>query len=247
VRDRIGRGVGVSDEIDRLWALRGLDEELVAHGTVLARFPAQRAELEGRTRAERAHVEQLKVRLADVQLKRRDLEREAGALAEQERRFQSQLPAIKKNEEYTALLHEIDGARRKRSDLETQVLMRMEEEEQVQRERPVADRALAAVLEENDERLRAIDAEEQAHRDAMAAIEGRRAAELEHLIPAVRNRYERIRTSREGRAVVPIVRSACGGCFRTQPPQVLQEARRRDRILSCEGCGRLLVWPPDGA
>jgi predicted nucleic acid-binding Zn-ribbon protein len=47
--------------------------------------------------------------------------------------------------------------------------------------------------------------------------------------------------------VVPIVKTACGGCFRTQPPQVLQEARRHDRVLVCDGCGRLLVMPPEGA
>jgi uncharacterized metal-binding protein len=28
---------------------------------------------------------------------------------------------------------------------------------------------------------------------------------------------------------------------------VLQEARRGDRLLVCDGCGRLLVHPPDGA
>jgi len=43
---------------------------------------------------------------------------------------------------------------------------------------------------------------------------------------------------------MPIVKGACGGCFRAQPPQVLQEARRRDRMLSCDGCGRLMVLPP---
>ena len=44
-----------------------------------------------------------------------------------------------------------------------------------------------------------------------------------------------------------ILKGACGGCFRNQPPQLLQDARRRDRLLVCEGCGRLLVWPPDAA
>ena len=33
----------------------------------------------------------------------------------------------------------------------------------------------------------------------------------------------------------------------TKPPQVLQEARKRDRLLICEGCGRLLLLPPEDA
>jgi hypothetical protein len=28
---------------------------------------------------------------------------------------------------------------------------------------------------------------------------------------------------------------------------VIQEARRGDRLLTCDGCGRLLVWPPEAA
>ena len=67
------------------------------------------------------------------------------------------------------------------------------------------------------------------------------------LPPSTRSRYERIRGSREGRAVVPIIKGACGGCYRGQSPQTLQEARRGDRILLCDGCGRMLIWPPEGA
>jgi uncharacterized protein len=236
----------MSEEIDRLWALRELDEELVIHLAALARFPAQRAEMEHRTKEDQARLDAIKAKLAAFVLKRRDLEREITAATEQERKFQSQLPAVKKNEEYTALLHEIEGAKRRRSDLETSVLVQMEEEELVAAERPRAEAALRAVEAENAERLQAIDAEERVHRDAVAAIEVRRAEESVHLVPVVRTRYEKIRPTREGRAVVPIVRGSCGGCFRTQPPQVIQEARRRDRVLICDGCGRMLVMPPEG-
>jgi predicted nucleic acid-binding Zn-ribbon protein len=76
-------------------------------------------------------------------------------------------------------------------------------------------------------------------------IEARREKHVGGLPPATRSRYERIVQSRDGRAVVAILKGACGGCFRNQPPQVLQDARRRDRLLTCEGCGRLVIWPPD--
>ena len=76
-------------------------------------------------------------------------------------------------------------------------------------------------------------------------IEARREKHIAGLPPGTRSRYERIVQSRDGRAVVAILKGACGGCFRNQPPQVLQEARRRDRLLVCEGCGRLVIWPPD--
>jgi uncharacterized protein len=234
----------MSEEIDRLWALQDLDEQAAVVREVLARFPEQRRELEHRVVEARQRLEAAKARVVESQKQRRELEREVGALGDQERRFQQQLPAIKKNEEYTALLHEIEGVRQKRSEIETRVLERMEEEEREQRERPVLDLALKTAESEAAARAKLIDAEESSERGKLGVLEARRDAQVRELAPATRARYERVHASRDGRAVVGILKGACGGCYRTLPPAVLQEARRRDRMMSCEGCGRIIVWPP---
>jgi uncharacterized protein len=234
----------MSEEIDRLWALQDLDEQAAGVREILTRFPVQRRELERRIVEARQRLEQAKAGLVESQRQRRELELQAGALADQERRFQQQLPAIKKNEEYTALLHEIEGARRKRSEIETRVLEWMEEEEREQRERPVLDQALKTAEAEAAARAEVIEAEEAVERGRLGVIEARRAAHVRELSPTARARYERVHASRDGRAVVGILKGACGGCYRTLPPAVLQEARRRDRLMSCEGCGRIIVWPP---
>ncbi len=237
----------MSEEIDHLWTLSELDEQ--AHGVraALARFPGQRGELERRVTEAKARVEQARARLAELQKQRKAIEVDAGSLGDQERKFLSQLPAIKKNEEYTALLHEIDATKRKRSELETQILERMDEEERVARERPELDQALKTAEQEAAARAQVLEGEQAAEQRALDALEARRESHLKDLPPATRSRYERVHASRDGRAVVPIVKSACGGCFRGLPPAVLQEARRRERLLSCEGCGRLIIWPPGDA
>jgi predicted nucleic acid-binding Zn-ribbon protein len=235
----------MSDELDRLWALHGLDEEAIGIEARLRQLPARRSEWERRVSAERAALESHRARALDSQKHRRQLEKDAESLVAEERRYQSQLPAVKKNEEYAALLHEIEAARRRRSDVETDVLVKLEEEETLARERPVLERTLAEAEREAASQLAGLSAAESSDRARLEVIESGRAAQVEGLAGATRSRYERARSSREGRAVVPVLRGACGGCFRSLPPQVLQEARRRDRVLSCEGCGRLLVWPPD--
>ncbi len=54
--------------------------------------------------------------------------------------------------------------------------------------------------------------------------------------------YERIRKAmKNGLAVVPIYRNACGGCFNKIPPQRQIEVASHKKILSCEFCGRILV------
>jgi len=55
----------------------------------------------------------------DHQLKHRELEKDISALEAEERKYASQLPMVKKNEEYQALLHEISSTKAKRSERET--------------------------------------------------------------------------------------------------------------------------------
>jgi predicted nucleic acid-binding Zn-ribbon protein len=54
--------------------------------------------------------------------------------------------------------------------------------------------------------------------------------------------YDRIRKNyRNGLAVVPVERDACGGCFNAIPPQRQSEIRQRKKIIVCENCGRILA------
>ena len=54
--------------------------------------------------------------------------------------------------------------------------------------------------------------------------------------------YDRIRKNyRNGLAVVPVDRDACGGCFNAIPPQRQSDIRQRKKIIVCENCGRVLI------
>src|SRR5262249_6664261 len=154
--------------------------------------------------------------IADANKKRRELEREAESVGEQERKFAAQLPLVKKNEEYTALLHEISGSKAKRSEIETRVLVQMEEEEKLAATKPVAERALKEAEAELATRRTQIEAEENTARAEVEAIQKQRAEQMAPLPAATRSRYERVHQSKNGQAVAALVKGACGGCFRAQ-------------------------------
>jgi predicted nucleic acid-binding Zn-ribbon protein len=237
----------MSDEIDHLWALHGLDEKASTLKAELAKFPAERRTVELRLAGERVHLESLKARIAELQKTRRALEKEIETFADQERRFLSQQAMVKTNAEFQALSHEIALAKKKKSDVETGVLLKMEEEEAVHAEKPAVEAALKKAEQEVAERVARVTADEASVRERLEAVERERTAHLDQLVAMTRTRYERTHVMRDGRAVVPVRDGSCGGCFRKQPPQMLSDARRRDRVLMCDGCGRLLVWPPDAA
>jgi len=72
-----------------------------------------------------------------------------------------------------------------------------------------------------------------------------KSLELQEMIEdRLRNAYKKIRgNARNGLAVVPVHRDACGGCFNKIPPQRQLDVRSRKKIIVCEYCGRILVDP----
>ena len=64
----------------------------------------------------------------------------------------------------------------------------------------------------------------------------------ENVEPRLLTSYEKIRKNyRNGLAVVPVQRDACGGCFNAIPPQKQSEIKQHKKIMICENCGRILV------
>jgi len=63
----------------------------------------------------------------------------------------------------------------------------------------------------------------------------------EALSPEVLRRYERLMDHYD-RAVVPVHRGVCLGCFMSLPTAQAQTVKRHEGIKVCENCGRILYW-----
>lgn len=86
------------------------------------------------------------------------------------------------------------------------------------------------------EKIIAANEKEEKHFNKLAA------EAKEHVDSRLLASYEKIRKSyRNGLAVVPVERDACGGCFYAIPPQKQSEIRQRKKVMVCENCGRILV------
>ena len=71
----------------------------------------------------------------------------------------------------------------------------------------------------------------------------KKSAGLDEIIePRLSTAYKKIRANaRNGLAVVPVERDACGGCFNKIPPQRQLDIASHKKIIVCEYCGRILV------
>lgn len=54
--------------------------------------------------------------------------------------------------------------------------------------------------------------------------------------------YDRIRSgAKNGLAIVPVWRDACGGCYNKIPPQRQLDVASHQKVIVCEYCGRILI------
>ena len=237
----------MTDELRVHWALHETDEQSVAREQLLARHPEARHAHEARLASARAALAAVDQRLAAALQRRRALERDIAAFDVQQKRFEQQLLAVTDQKQYEAVQHEIAAVRTKRDVLETEALELLEKEERETAARPEKAGALERAESEARTALAALDAEATRLHAELEALASERARASEQLPPPLRQRYEKLRAGRAGRAVAAIDHNACGACHRGLPPAGLQAARRRDALLVCDGCGRLMMLPPEPA
>ncbi|MBI5835611.1 MAG: hypothetical protein HZB25_00025 [Candidatus Eisenbacteria bacterium] len=211
----------------------------------LEEFPARLHELDRRLEELKKGAAEARAALEAGRVERRQMEGQAQDLETELRRLSSQLPQLKTNEAYAAMLKEIDGAKERRSVLETGVLELMDREERQSATLKAREAALASNTAVLDGERRKLESDRVAVRARSAETEaarGKLLARLAELNPQVRARYERLLSSKGGHAVGLVVANACGGCHAALTPQLLAEVKRRDEVRVCQGCGRLLVW-----
>lgn len=156
-------------------------------------------------------------------------------------KYKKQQYAVRSNREYDALTREMDAA--------TEGIAKLEREMETLEGSATAARQdietlkvqLSALDDQVKEKKAALAEVSKATEDEELKYQHERQKLVARLHKADLTTYERIRKAKKGKAIVPVKRGACGGCFNRVPPQRLLELRRNDRFHTCERCGRILV------
>jgi uncharacterized protein len=165
----------------------------------------------------------------------------------QERRSQ-RLEQVRNPKEASTLMAELDLARS---------VMAKEENEWVRSAETVTQLEIKAKNEERNveavEAAQAAERAEVAKRRALLEAERDDALRVRELSAGtidkpLRLRYDRLRKTRPGDVVVPLVGGACGGCHTTVPLNRRTQIRAGLVLDACEACGAILYPPaPDGS
>jgi uncharacterized protein len=179
-------------------------------------------------------------RCKKIELAQREAESENEQKQAQIIKYEQQLMGVKKNEEYQALLHEIDGLKKQINQNEEKILQWMEELEEAQaRLREDKDR-IAAEQKRIDEQCAEIDAELAEAVKVREALETEREPMTKDADPELLGMYNRVRRRlTKGRALVPLNGESCGGCHMFVRPQIINEVLA-GKVHACAHCNRLM-------
>jgi len=199
------------------------------------------------THAETAR-ETLQTGTGHVQSIRMALDKRDGDLKEVEERvkkFSTQLNTIKTNKEYTAIQHEIMGAKADKSKIEDEILTMMDESESQQNR----IRELTAKAKEADAELvkrRQAIAEAVQDADArLSRLKGERA-ELAGALPAnCLQPYERLIKGARGQALSACRNFVCERCRMSLTANTVSLLMTANKLIFCQSCGRILYLPED--
>ncbi len=221
-----------------------------------------------------SEIDKIKILLGELPLEVQDLEdsitgletrvsKHEEAIAEQKRRiaiqedqivdseaaiakYKEQQNNIRNNREFESLEKEIEY-----KNLEIQLAKKKAREAKIEIDNKQAlvdeaNRELEKFNQELDQKLKEMKDISAETNEREAVLLNEVALLEKNIEPRLLGAYHRIRGgARNGLAVVPIQRGACGGCFNLIPPQRKIEVANYKKIIVCEYCGRILIGSDD--
>jgi predicted nucleic acid-binding Zn-ribbon protein len=232
----------VEEKLSSLVNLQKVDSKLDEIRILKGELPMEVADLEDEIQG--LHARQMRIEeeingITDFINQKKEAIKEAEALV---KKYEKQSENVKNNREFEAINKEIEMQQLEVKLCEKHIKDANEEiaEKAVTLEK--AKKAIAAkdsVLNTKKSELeKIITSTEKEEKNFNKSAEDAR----EHVDDRLLASYEKIRQNyRNGLAVVPVERDACGGCFYSIPPQKQSEIKQRKKVMVCENCGRILV------
>jgi uncharacterized protein len=233
----------MNSDLKQLIRLQSIDSSIQELRGRIDKFPGISKALDEKLRSAQTGLDAAKEKTKHNQTNRKKLETDITSMEAKISKYREQMLAVKTNEEYRALQHEIEHAQKAIRKVEDEILNLMQDAETVQAEIKTAE----ARLKEDQQRVHIERAalEEENKRD-ISALDGylKERKEIEATVSAdLIPQYERVRKYRGGIGVGPARDYVCELCQVRIRPQVFQEIKKNDQIIACDSCQRILYNP----
>lgn len=236
------KDLSVEEKLKALFELQQIDSTIDRIKLLRGELPLEVQDLEDEISGLETRLDNLNAEVKDIEVQisnRKNSIKDSEALI---KKYEEQQNKVRNNREFDSIAKEIEFQK-----LEIQLAEKRikEAKAQIVTKNEVIE-AAAANIEEKKQELEGkkreleeiIDETRKEEEDLGTKSAAAKAKIDDRLILA----YTRIRgNARNGLAVVPVDRDACGGCFNRIPPQRQMDIKLHKKITVCEYCGRILV------
>ena len=228
--------------IPHLVELQRVDHLIALLRSELESFPKRLRAADAQLAGARVEVTTAKDALAQINSERKKFEFEGQEWKDRARKYRDQSGAVKTNEAYRALQHEIANAEAeiaKAEDRQLEVMMKAEEAE---RRVKLAESRLKEAEQSLAAEKKTIEAQAEDINKKLEAATAEREKVIAPVPEDLRDLYARIAKRRGGTAMAQVRDDQCRGCGLRVLPHIVQELRSEtsEEVYRCESCGLIL-------
>jgi predicted nucleic acid-binding Zn-ribbon protein len=228
--------------IPHLIELQRVDHLIGAVRAEIETFPKRVKEADAKLSGARAAVAAAKEGLVNSQKERKKFELDVQQWKDRAKKYRDQSGAVKTNEAYKALQHEIANAEAevtKAEDAQLEVMMAGEEAERRVRHAEANLKEDETAVTKEKKEIEALQTEKKKLFESLLAERERALAPIPE---DLRELYARIAKRHNGSGLAEARDGQCRGCGMRVLPHTLQELRRdpNEEIYRCESCGLIL-------
>ena len=231
-------------DLERLILLQDIERRASAAARIVADAPGTLAALATTLANARAGVESAKAALAENQVARRALERDLQTAQQRLDKYKDQSMAVKTNEEFHAMQHQMAAVKADIDRLEGTILEVMMAADDLQQRLTGAEATLKAQTAAVAAQQAAVSAERDANAAIVTACAAERKALVAQMSPAVVATFDKVARQRAGIGVARAEQERCVVCQVRLRPMVYTAVKRNDSITQCDSCQRILYFIP---
>ena len=224
--------------------LQRLDLRIAELSAQLAAIAAQTARADAPVAAARAALARAKdAHLGNVK-ERKKFELDVESWKEKARKYRDQTGAVKSNEAYKALVHEIELADSETRKAEDKLLEHMVSGEEFDRQMKAGQKDVVAAEGLAKEEHTRIAADQQRMEQEKAKLTAERESAVGGIPEELLARYQKLAKRYHGTAIARMVGEACTGCRVHLRPHMVQRVRQMgsEEIVECDSCTRILYY-----
>jgi predicted nucleic acid-binding Zn-ribbon protein len=228
------------ETLQQLVSLQTLDTTLDKIKGELERIPKQIEQLKSTLDGQKAAAAAAKTAVLNAEKKKKEKEAELTAREESARKHAAELNSVKTNDAFRALQKEIDCDKQLASDIETEILILMEEIEKAKAGQKAAEAELKSAEEKLKGEISVLEKQQATVQAKYDADKGVRDQASTPIPASAMKVYDHVRMRGKKDAVVAIDSDMCSACRVSLAPTVIVEATKCKALVTCESCQRIL-------